>query len=156
MNITRTVHVCLSCQTCVSLFSEDKRCPIIVRFLQSMDLTGFSDQRGSAPAWTLNALAHARRFDKDFSFVSHFGKRVLQFCIYTMPISRWILYFSVDGKRRRSFDRLITYFANYDTANTIRYENGHAANTAVKLLVDLGRGNVDKIPRNGKVCRVYR
>lgn len=32
----------------------------MVQFLQSMDLTGFSDLRGSVPTWTLNVPAHAQ------------------------------------------------------------------------------------------------
>lgn len=39
----------------------------MVQFLQSMDLTGFSDLRGSVPAWTLNVPAHAQCYDKTVS-----------------------------------------------------------------------------------------
>ncbi|TKS68393.1 hypothetical protein D9C73_002455 [Collichthys lucidus] len=60
---------------CVSLFSRDKGCPIMVRFLQSTGLTGFSDSRGSVPAWTLNVLAHACCSDKDVFSVSHLANK---------------------------------------------------------------------------------
>lgn len=49
----------------------------MVQFLRNMDLTGSSDWRGSVPAWTLNAAAHARCFDKTFSLCPILANRSL-------------------------------------------------------------------------------
>lgn len=83
----------------------------MVQFLQSMDLTGFSDLRGSVSAWTPNA--HAWCFDKEHFLCVSFWQTTVS-VEYTQSS---YLYLFEDGSKAVSFDQLIIYFAEIKKCN---------------------------------------
>lgn len=95
----------------------------MVRFLQSTGLTGFSDLRGSVPAWTLNVLAHACCSDKDIFSVSHLANKSFSVACTQCQYPDEYCTCQQTGKQAASFDHLIAYFAKYKKANMIGYQN---------------------------------
>lgn len=92
----------------------------MVQFRQSMDLTGFSDLRGSLPAWTLNV----------FAFMLVVLMETLS-CLILANKSVSVAYAQCQypdeyctseetGNQAASFDQLITYFGKYNETNMMR------------------------------------